>query len=31
VIDRSFALAKIADTFQFQESGAHFGEIGLEF
>ncbi|GGC88989.1 zinc-dependent alcohol dehydrogenase family protein [Halopseudomonas salina] len=31
VIDRSFALDKIADAFRHQESGAHFGKICLEF
>jgi NADPH:quinone reductase-like Zn-dependent oxidoreductase len=31
VIDRSFGLAEIADAFRYEESGAHFGKIGLEF
>ena len=31
VIDRSFTLERIADAFRFQESGAHFGKICLEF
>jgi NADPH:quinone reductase-like Zn-dependent oxidoreductase len=31
VIDRSFALAEIADAFRHEESGAHFGKISLEF
>ena len=31
VIDRSFALDQIAEAFRFQESGAHFGKICLEF
>jgi len=31
VIDRSFALAEIADAFRYEESGAHFGKICLEF
>jgi NADPH:quinone reductase-like Zn-dependent oxidoreductase len=31
VIDRSFALAEIADAFRHEESGAHFGKICLEF
>jgi NADPH:quinone reductase-like Zn-dependent oxidoreductase len=31
VIDRSFALDDIADAFQHQESGSHFGKICLEF
>ena len=30
-IDRSFGLAEIADAFRYQESGAHFGKICLEF
>lgn len=31
VIDRSFALAELADAFRHQESGKHFGKICLEF
>ena len=31
VIDRSFALAEIADAFRYEEAGAHFGKICLEF
>ncbi|MGI4950916.1 MAG: zinc-dependent alcohol dehydrogenase family protein [Janthinobacterium lividum] len=31
VIDRSFALEGLADAFRYQESGAHFGKICLEF
>jgi NADPH:quinone reductase-like Zn-dependent oxidoreductase len=31
VIDRSFALAAIADAFRHEESGAHLGKICLEF
>lgn len=31
VIDRSFALAEIADAFRHEESGEHFGKICLEF
>jgi NADPH:quinone reductase-like Zn-dependent oxidoreductase len=31
VIDRRFALAEIADAFRYEESGAHFGKICLEF
>ena len=31
VIDRSFALAEIADAFRYEESGAHFGKICLTF
>lgn len=31
VIDRSFALEDIADAFRYEESGAHFGKICLEF
>ena len=31
VIDRRFALAEIADAFRYEESGAHFGKIALEF
>lgn len=31
VIDREFALADIADAFQHQESGKHFGKICLTF
>jgi NADPH:quinone reductase-like Zn-dependent oxidoreductase len=30
VIDRSFALEALADAFRHQESGAHFGKIGVE-
>jgi NADPH:quinone reductase-like Zn-dependent oxidoreductase len=31
VIDRSFALEEIAGAFRYEESGAHFGKICLEF
>ncbi|WP_114948651.1 zinc-dependent alcohol dehydrogenase family protein [Microvirga calopogonii] len=31
VIDRSFALADMAEAFRYEESGAHFGKICLEF
>lgn len=31
VIDRSFGLDEIADAFRYEESGAHFGKICLEF
>ncbi|MDJ0386813.1 NAD(P)-dependent alcohol dehydrogenase [Roseomonas sp. E05] len=31
VIDRSFPLADIAEAFRHEESGRHFGKIGLEF
>jgi NADPH:quinone reductase-like Zn-dependent oxidoreductase len=31
VVDRSFPLEGIADAFRLEESGAHFGKIGLEF
>ncbi|MBQ0821112.1 NAD(P)-dependent alcohol dehydrogenase [Microvirga sp. HBU67558] len=31
VIDRSFALAAMAEAFRYEESGAHFGKICLEF
>lgn len=31
VIDRSFRLEEIADAFRYEESGAHFGKICLEF
>ncbi len=31
IIDRSFALAEIADAFRYQASGTHFGKICLEF
>ena len=31
VIDRSFGLEALADAFRYQESGAHFGKICLEF
>jgi NADPH:quinone reductase-like Zn-dependent oxidoreductase len=31
VVDRSFGLAEIANAFRYQESGAHFGKICLEF
>lgn len=30
VIDRSFPLARIADAFRHQASGAHFGKIVLD-
>lgn len=31
VIDRSFALADIAEAFRLQKAGGHFGKIALEF
>jgi NADPH:quinone reductase-like Zn-dependent oxidoreductase len=31
VIDKSFALAELADAFRYQETGKHFGKIVLEF
>lgn len=31
VIDRTFPLAEIADAFRYEEAGAHFGKICLEF
>ena len=31
VIDKSFALTEIAEAFRYQESGAHFGKIVLEY
>jgi len=31
VIDRSFALEEIADSFRYEESGRHFGKICLEY
>lgn len=31
VVDRSFALAEIASAFRYEEAGAHFGKICLEF
>jgi NADPH:quinone reductase-like Zn-dependent oxidoreductase len=31
VIDRSFGLTEMADAFRYEESGAHFGKICLEF
>jgi NADPH:quinone reductase-like Zn-dependent oxidoreductase len=31
VIDRTFPLEQIADAFRYEESGAHFGKICLEF
>lgn len=31
IIDRSFAFDQLADAFRYQESGAHFGKIVLEF
>lgn len=31
VIDRNFPLDNLADAFRFQESGAHFGKIGVEW
>jgi NADPH:quinone reductase-like Zn-dependent oxidoreductase len=31
VIDRSFGLAGVAEAFRYEESGAHFGKICLEF
>lgn len=31
VIDRRFALAQLADAFRFQQSGAHFGKVVVEW
>jgi NADPH:quinone reductase-like Zn-dependent oxidoreductase len=31
IIDRSFAFDELADAFRYQESGAHFGKIVLEY
>ena len=31
VIDKSFALAELADAFRYQESGQHFGKIVVEY
>ena len=31
IIDKSFSLPEIADAFRYEESGAHFGKICLEF
>ena len=31
VIDRSFAFDQLGDAFRYQESGAHFGKIVLEY
>ncbi|MGN6375254.1 MAG: zinc-dependent alcohol dehydrogenase family protein [Sphingomonas sp.] len=31
VIDRRFALEELADAFRFEESGGHFGKIGVEW
>lgn len=31
VIDRTFSLPEIADAFRYEEAGAHFGKICLEF
>ena len=31
IIDKSFSLDKLADAFQYQESGKHFGKIVLEY
>lgn len=31
VIDRSFGLEQIADAFRYQETGQHFGKIGLAY
>jgi hypothetical protein len=30
VVDRAFPLAQLGDAFRFEESGAHFGKIGVE-
>jgi NADPH:quinone reductase-like Zn-dependent oxidoreductase len=30
VIDKSFALANLADAFRYEESGSHFGKIGVD-
>ena len=31
VIDRRFALADLAEAFAFEQSGGHFGKIGIEW
>ena len=31
VVDRTFALAELAEAFRYQESNRHFGKIGVEF
>ena len=31
VIDRRFPLAQLADAFRYEQSGAHFGKIGIEW
>jgi NADPH:quinone reductase-like Zn-dependent oxidoreductase len=31
VIDRVFALEQLADAFRYEESGSHFGKIGIEW
>ena len=31
VVDRTFALAELADAFRYQESNRHFGKICVEF
>ena len=31
VVDRSFALEQLAEAFRYQESGAHFGKIAVEY
>jgi NADPH:quinone reductase-like Zn-dependent oxidoreductase len=31
VVDRRFALERLADAFRFEMSGAHFGKIGIEW
>ena len=31
VIDRVFPLEKLADAFRYEESGGHFGKIGIEW
>ncbi|HEX2148365.1 MAG TPA: zinc-binding dehydrogenase, partial [Pseudorhizobium sp.] len=31
VIDRVFSLEQLADAFRYEESGSHFGKIGIEW
>jgi NADPH:quinone reductase-like Zn-dependent oxidoreductase len=31
VVEAGFGLAQLADAFRYQESGAHFGKIAVEF
>jgi hypothetical protein len=30
VVDRAFPLAQLGEAFRYEESGAHFGKIGVE-